>query len=185
MTKETVTTLGAIPSTYALAEGRFLRATIDLKDQNCGIRTIAELIDFNARENPNLPFCVQARDLGQEGAVEFVTVSHVQLQHAVARCSAHLKRNIVLQLPTPNRSGQLSKGPPIALLAESDFGLLLHALSLISLGIPVRKFLTMILFIIISNSFLGSPALCKIKCCSYPASACQNRSLRRYHLCKV
>ncbi len=58
------------------------------------------------------------------------------------QCSKWLV-NTVPELKLPHQSNEViaPKGPPVALFVESDVGLLFHMLSLMSLGVPVRRHL--------------------------------------------
>ena len=97
------------------------------------IRTIPQLIEFNARHNSDHVFCIQARK--QQSSV---SVSHFQLKQAILQCSDWLTSSVKqVKLPYEDGDGGLCRGPPIALAMNSDFGLLVHLLSLLSLGVPV------------------------------------------------
>ena len=123
--------------------GRFNRAEICLRDTGVGIQTVPELIEYNARENASHPFCIQSRKSGTDGSSsdwEFITISHLQLKQSILRCSSWLCEGIEgMRLPRKNSTTdqEFVKGPPVALFMESDFGLLVHQLSLVSLGVPV------------------------------------------------
>ena len=111
-------------------------ATIDLRlrspDQR-DIRTISELVEYNALHNPDHVFCIQARR-----HQESISVSCFQLKQAIVQCSdwliAYVKE---LELPQEDEDGVLRKGRPVALAMDSDIGLLVHLLSFLSLGVPV------------------------------------------------
>ncbi|MCJ1251516.1 hypothetical protein MMC30_008751, partial [Trapelia coarctata] len=116
----------------------FRRAKIDLKSPDGKVRTVPELIDYNVKHNRNHAFCVQSRK--QEGPVPygFRTISNLELKHAILKCSNWLLTAIAeLELPFEGDDGTTFKGLPVALLVDSDFGLLLHLLSMMSLGVPV------------------------------------------------
>lgn len=116
----------------------FTRAAIDLKDLNSCIRTVPELIEHNATENGEHVFCIQCTKKDQDGSLQFTSISHLQLKQAILRCSAWLKENVPeLVLPQKSDEGVFVKGPPAALLVESDVGLFVLKLSLISLGVSV------------------------------------------------
>lgn len=113
----------------------FQRASLDLHTSSCAIRTVPELIEYNASQNPNYLFSIQTKNLGESDSQEFLTISHLQLEQAILRCSSWLLTTVgELKLPFKVADGSVVKCSPIALLAESDFRLLLEMLSLVSLG---------------------------------------------------
>lgn len=68
----------------------------------------------------------------------FVRVTHLQLAQAVGKCSEWLVQNVgELRRPWRDESGASRKGPPIALLMESDVGILFHLFAFMTLGVPV------------------------------------------------
>lgn len=116
----------------------FSRGDITLQPPYSDIRTLPELIEYNAIRNSDYPFCIQAKKIGQGAPIAFLSISHLQLKRAILECSEWLQENIAeLQLPSPMHGGRYVKGPPVALFAESDAGLLIYKLSLIGLGVPV------------------------------------------------
>ncbi|KAL6231238.1 hypothetical protein BDW75DRAFT_244087 [Aspergillus navahoensis] len=106
------------------------------RDETGLIRTLPEVIEFNARANPDHVFCLQAKKCPHSSALSLVSVTNCQLKQAVSQCAAWLKSHLQLQLPTVV-DGAVKKGAPIALLMESDIGLLIHEMALIGLGVPV------------------------------------------------
>ncbi|KAF7507856.1 hypothetical protein GJ744_010020 [Endocarpon pusillum] len=121
---------------------RFRTPRIDLQatDKDCdAIRTVPELIDFNAKHNPDQLFCLQATKAGQDVIhATTIAITHLQLWHAISRCSTRLIAEIAeLKLPFENSDGGFTKSQPVALYLESDVGLLIHLFSLMSLGVPV------------------------------------------------
>ena len=97
------------------------------------IRTIPQLVEFNSQHNPDHVFCIQARRQRSS-----ISVSHFQLKQAILQCSDWLTANVKeAELPHHDTNGTLCRGPPIALAMDSDIGLLVHLLSLLSLGVPV------------------------------------------------
>lgn len=121
----------------ASSSARFETPGIDLQapDKDCdAIRTIPELIDFNAKHNPDLLFCEQATKASQNA----IAITHLQLWHAILRCSTRLIAEIAeLKCPSENDEGGFAKSQPVALFLESDVGLLIHLFALMSLGVPV------------------------------------------------
>ena len=91
------------------------------------IRTIPELIDYNATHNPDVLFCVQAvKDAAP------VRITFGQLRGAISRRCAQLR--VELQLKPGSQ-----KGTTVALVMESDVELLVHLFALLGMGVPVRK----------------------------------------------
>ena len=107
---------------------------IDSKTESSDlIRTLPELVEFNATYNPQHLFCLQANKAG-----EATRISHLELKYAVLRCSAWLRDKVPgLKGPEKGEDGKVSRGPPIALLMESDIGIFIYLLSLLSIGVPV------------------------------------------------
>ena len=98
------------------------------------IRTLPELVEFNALHNPDYLFCLQARRQPKEP----LSVTHGQMKEAILRSSDWLLKYVKeVQLPDRQDDGTIAKGPPVALLMENDIGLWIHLLSLLSLGVPV------------------------------------------------
>ncbi len=126
------------------ATAAFTRAKINLQStDSINAQTVSELIEHNAAHNPKHIFCVQAKKQGQSAAFpDLVYISHLQLRQAIVQCSKWLV-NTVPELKLPHQSNEViaPKGPPVALFVESDVGLLFHMLSLMSLGVPVRRHL--------------------------------------------
>ncbi|KAF2205455.1 acetyl-CoA synthetase-like protein [Delitschia confertaspora ATCC 74209] len=123
------------PSKPPTPKPSFLRATIELNKENSAIKTIPELIEFNARENGKVPFCLQMQKNG-----ETISISHRQLQYAIHRCRKHLLKTIPeIELPFKGPDDTFVKGAPIALFGESNAVLVIHLLALVSMGIPVSS----------------------------------------------
>ena len=120
----------------------FHRASIGFANEGRQtVRNIPELIEYNAKFNPDYTFCVQAEKALDDGSAGLLHVTHNQLKHAVLCCSRWLKsllHELVLPQTTKERVDN-RKGPPIALLLDSDINLLIHVYALISLGVPVSE----------------------------------------------
>ena len=94
------------------------------------IRTIPELIDYNATHNRDAVFCVQAvKDAAP------VQITFGQLRDAISRRRARLRAELQLD-PGPNKSA------PVALVMDSDVELLVHLFALMGMGVPVREIST-------------------------------------------
>ncbi|KAL3493895.1 hypothetical protein BJX62DRAFT_248702 [Aspergillus germanicus] len=101
------------------------------------IRTLPEVVEFNAKENPNHVFCLQVNKSPDGSVPTLIPVTNVQLRNVIAQCAAWLQSCIQLQLPTVSEAGTVTKGAPVALLLESDVGLWIHEMALLGLGVPV------------------------------------------------
>ncbi|KAJ5598871.1 NRPS-like enzyme [Penicillium hordei] len=102
-------------------------------NSNAGIRTLPDLVDFHGKHNLQHTFCIQAtRDQS------FVSVSYGKLQRAVVRCQARLKReDSGLHPPTADADGHVTKCAPVAILTESQVGLVIYVLACMGMGVPV------------------------------------------------
>lgn len=114
---------------------------IDLHGRSTqNLRTLAEVIEYNARHNAQHTFCVQAR---RGGALSTTTttsaITHEQLLGAVSRCQTWFQETVSqLMLPLQqSSSAAVEKGPPVALFLDSDIGLLIHLFGLLALGVPI------------------------------------------------
>ncbi|KAL7941141.1 acetyl-CoA synthetase-like protein [Trichoderma barbatum] len=93
------------------------------------VRSLPELIDFNAVHNPDHPLCIQTRSTEPS-----VTVTHAQFKVAIDQCAQWIAENV--KLPASTTKNGLTEKHPVALLMESDFGLLVHQFALVSMDIP-------------------------------------------------
>lgn len=111
----------------------FVKAKVDFfsseRKENY-VHSLPELIDFNAVHNPDHLFCVQARSNEPP-----INVTNAQFKLAVDQCAQWIATNV--KLPTAATKNGLAERPPVALLMESDFGLIVHQFALVSMGIPV------------------------------------------------
>lgn len=65
-------------------------------------------------------------------------VSHGQPRDAVLRCQEWIQEEVKeARLPVRKEDGRTTKCPPIALLVESDIGLIIHLIAWLGLGVPV------------------------------------------------
>ena len=117
----------------------FIRAHIDLQAQDSsGIQTVPQLIEHNADHNPDHPFCLQAEKETKDAPAQILSVSHMELKRSILHCQAVLTESILqLKLPSRSSDGTIHKGSPVALLVDSDIGLLIHLFALVGLGVPV------------------------------------------------
>jgi hypothetical protein len=106
------------------------------------IRSIPELIDYNARVNPEALFCYQALKstdaLGDTDVPPPVAVVNMaQLRDAVWHCSQRLLGELGISRENKTPTG---KPAPVALFMDSDLSLLIHLFALMALGTPVRSY---------------------------------------------
>jgi hypothetical protein len=134
--------MATVPAPVSFIPARIdSRLPTDQRDNE--IRSVPELVEYNARHNPKYIFCVQAGKKVQVGSTgrDLLAVTHMQLKNAILKCSRWVVAHIS-QLQRPHKdgeSGDIVKGPPVALFMESDIGILIHLFSFLGLGIPVRK----------------------------------------------
>ena len=154
----------------------FIRPSISFtsKDEQT-VQSIPQLIDFNAKVNADYAFCIQAEKALLEDSPSFLHVTNAQLKHAICRCTQWLKSAVQeLVLPEIIEDGAVTrKGPPIALLLDSDINLLVHAYALMSLGVPVSG------LDVVNASNKELKARYRF-CCSLPVSV-----LLRHNICLV
>ena len=104
------------------------------------IRCIPDLVRFNAVNNPDHVFCLQSKQVSKSAvsSFEFTHITYLQLAQAVDRCCDWILSNapgaLVAQLA---QDGSIYKSAPIALFMESDVGLFVYMVALLTLNIPV------------------------------------------------
>ena len=110
--------------------------TYTSRPQRSSIRTLPELVEYNAQHNPNYLFCQQAQR--SNDSLHLLSVTHAQLRDAVLQCQEWLQQTLKgLELQRLSGDGRSIKGSPVALFMESDVGLWIHLLALMGLGVPV------------------------------------------------
>ena len=129
--------------------GAFQRATFNLlpasesiegHEDRQSIRCISDLIHFNAVKNPHHVFCLQSWKVSSDSASHFKYsyITYSQLARAVERCCDWILLNVpAVSEARLNLDGSVSKSAPVALFMESDVGLFIYMLSLLTLNIPV------------------------------------------------
>ena len=132
--------------------GHFQRASFQLlpvpgskSDLVHDIRSLPDLVHFNAVHNPDHVFCLQSKQSSDATRFDFTRVTFRQLAQAVERCCLWILANIKEVNAPTLKDGILEKGPPIALFLESDIGLFVYLTALLSLNIPVGECLHKIL----------------------------------------
>ena len=124
----------------------FERARFDLLlDQELAtadtIRSLPDLIHFNAIHNPHMLFCIQLRQSlkpGLEKEVEEVHVTFSELATALEQCCAWILSKVKGIHPARLTSnGSVQKSPPVALFLESGVTLFVYMMALLTLNVPV------------------------------------------------
>ncbi|KAL8823833.1 MAG: hypothetical protein Q9191_005511 [Dirinaria sp. TL-2023a] len=103
------------------------------------IRSLPDLVLFNALYNPQAIFCAQIQQSKiPQNDFEIVEVTFLELAHAVERCCQWILSNIGGVYPAKVfEDGEVQKGPPLALFLESDLTLFIYIAALLTLNIPV------------------------------------------------
>ncbi|KAJ3939590.1 uncharacterized protein N0V96_010373 [Colletotrichum fioriniae] len=103
-----------------------------------GLRTLPELVDFHAENNPKHLFCLQAEVNEAGTGHNFVPLSYETLQRAIICCQAWLKEQTPsLHPPKIEADGSVKKCAPVAVLMESHVGLVICVLACMGMGVPV------------------------------------------------
>ncbi|KAI8630830.1 acetyl-CoA synthetase-like protein [Xylariaceae sp. FL1651] len=113
----------------------------DPQPDETAISSLPDLIQFNARHNPDNVFCLQAESetppqahadsVGRHYSACKITFK--SLERAVSSCARWIYNNV----PLPGPDSDAAARKPIALFLESDFGLFLHLAALLTLDVPV------------------------------------------------
>lgn len=134
-------------------------------DEASSIRSVIDLILFNAANNPEHCFCLQA-EMRTDNADLDVTeplynvrqISFKDLYLALQNCCSWLKASGII-------NGQISssrKQNPVAVYLESDITLFLYVVALMSLNCPVRL-VSLTITSCIAHAFVGVVAVGKVK----------------------
>ncbi|KAL8994550.1 MAG: hypothetical protein Q9169_005514 [Polycauliona sp. 2 TL-2023] len=100
------------------------------------IRSLPELVLFNALHNPRHAFCHQSSQAAA-GQIDSVPITFHQLAVAVENCCSWLLETIPNAHPAKlNGDHHVRKAASVALFLESDVGLFIHVLALLTLNIP-------------------------------------------------
>lgn len=117
----------------ALAGSTFIRPHLNLgygDDHPRGVKSLPELIDFDATYNPDHIFGVQSRS-GKDTPPCEITFS--QLQSAVEYASAWL----VTSGLTTGRAHREQEVSPVGILLGSDISIFIYMAALLRIGTPV------------------------------------------------
>lgn len=125
-------------STYKLP----LFTTTTPPHPTAAIRSVVELIDFNAENNPSHLFCLQIELHNNDGKPALLRITYKIFQHMIKQCQNWIEDHIPearQAIAKGNHPGSCVKKSAIAILVDSDLGLLVHLFALMGLGIPVRQ----------------------------------------------
>ncbi|KAL5361508.1 hypothetical protein BJX96DRAFT_185315 [Aspergillus floccosus] len=127
-------------SPIAINTALFQRVKVNLlqPDDPKAVKSIVQLLQLNAQNNPGHVFCLQLPSKQDDAIGNPISITHLQFYRAVAYCAQRLQGEIDgLHGPTTNEDGTVTKCSPVVLFMESNVGLLIHLLALMSLGVPV------------------------------------------------
>ncbi|KAK1635917.1 hypothetical protein BDP81DRAFT_450746 [Colletotrichum phormii] len=103
-----------------------------------GLRTLPELVNFHAENNPKHLFGLQAEANEAGNGHSFVPLRYETLQRAIIRCQAWLMQQTTsLHPPKTAADGSVKKCAPVAVLMESHVGLVICVLACMGMGVPV------------------------------------------------
>lgn len=102
------------------------------------IKTVAELIDFNADQNPDHVFCLQMTRQSPNNRLQPVSFS--LLRGMIVTCQEWILDTVrEAKQPFLDVHGVTMKCMPVAIFMDSNLDLLVHLFALVGLGIPVRS----------------------------------------------
>jgi hypothetical protein len=130
---------------HAKASGHFCRPTLNLGRDAAGVRSLPQLIHFNAQHNPKYPFCIQAevkrdgaiKDTNEKPPYETHTVTMETLKISVDSCADWINHGL-----STAADETMKEVGPVAIIMESNIGLFIYLAALLELGIPVRFLLS-------------------------------------------
>lgn len=105
------------------------------------LRSLPDLVYFNAISNPHHVFCLQtSRSRAEPAKLHSTPITYHQLGCAVESCCSWLLQEISCAHPAVLTDDfAVRKAPPIALFLESDVGLFIYMIAVLTLNIPVRS----------------------------------------------
>lgn len=104
------------------------------------INCIPDLVLFNAIKNPHHVFCLQSSESSDSfpSQLDFTSITYSQLAQAVDNCCEWILSNAPGAFEARVASnGSVSKSVPVALFMESDIGLFIYLVALLTLNVPV------------------------------------------------
>lgn len=115
------------------ARPKFNVASLVSSEDEAGLRSVPDLVEHNARLNPDHLFCLQ---YGHNIHAAPKALTMIDLHDAVLRFCSWLASRGLAQVPN-FVNGKVVKARPIAILMASDIGWFIAYVSLLRLGIPV------------------------------------------------
>lgn len=120
----------------SIAVPSFRRPQLALEWQDSGIRSLPELIHFNAKENPSHTFCLQAeinrRVENDDTRYNVRQITMQEIESAIGNCVSWIRQTL------PNQeSSAVDPTAPVALYLESDVCLFIYLAALLEMNIPV------------------------------------------------
>lgn len=110
------------------------------KPDSSYIRSLPDLVHFNAVHNLDHVFCLQSKQSQHATALEFTCITFRQLAQAVENCCSWILANVEgAHLAVSRDDGTVHKAPPVALFLESDVGLFIYITALLAMNIPVSS----------------------------------------------
>jgi acyl-CoA synthetase (AMP-forming)/AMP-acid ligase II len=107
-------------------------------ESDLSIKTVSDLIDFNAENNPDQLFCLQAeKGLNESKNPPFLRITYRSFRDMIIRCQQWIEEHVPEIHPPALIDGNIIKCRPLALLLDSDIGLLVHLFALMGMGVPV------------------------------------------------
>ena len=105
------------------------------------LRSLPDLVSFNAIKNAHHIFCLQSsRSHSTAEKFQFTPITYQQLGYAVGSCCEWLLQKIPCAHPAVLTDDfSVRKAPPVALFLESDVGLFIYMIALLTLNIPVTS----------------------------------------------
>ena len=131
--------MGSLSETFQRAPFNLL---LDAKHATADtIRSLPDLIHFNAIHNPHFLFCIQFKQ-SKRGPVEKdigeVYVTFSELATAIEQCCVWILSKVKGIHPARLTSdGSVQKDPPVALFLESDVTLFVYMMALLTMNVPV------------------------------------------------
>ena len=108
------------------------------------IRSLPDLIHFNAIHNPHMLFCIQLKQStkpGLEKEVEDVRVTFSELATALEHCCVWILSTVKGIHPAHlTHDDSVRKSPPVALFLESGVTLFVYMMALLTLNVPVGHY---------------------------------------------
>ncbi|KAK4611143.1 Adenylate-forming reductase cicB [Fulvia fulva] len=113
----------------ATSSDDFHRPVVTLRDPDCPFHSILDLVDFNAKHNPNHTFAIQLTKDVDGGLTEKLVISFRTLKSTILACSNDLAQTVLGGAPEASQ--------PVALLMASHVCLIIYMFALMHRKVPV------------------------------------------------